>query len=282
MCWALPSPLQVVRLLLTAGAPPDTQDARGRTALHVAALKGRLGVARSLVEARAAVNLADSHGRTALYWAASGGGGRAVAPLVALLSRSGADLDSRDRFGHSALDRAVSCGEVAAVVALASAGAPVRVRDKHGSTPLHAAAQRGDAPVVTALLQADCVVEGLEELSSVADQDGQTALLLAAAHGHESVVEVLAAESSSVNRGDGSGRTPLAAAAAAGHIAAVSALVRAAAGVNLDAQDEDGCSALHLAALRGHNHVVDLLTSAGADASVRTRNGLLFTDVGKV
>eukprot|EP01047_Picozoa_sp_COSAG01_P053119 COSAG01_NODE_5657_length_4114_cov_58.182565_4_plen_170_part_00 len=169
------------------------------------------------------------------------------------------------------------------MAALASAGAPVRVRDKHGRVPLHAAAQRGDAPVVTALLQADCVAEGLEELVSFADQDGQTALLLAAAHGHESVVEVLAAESSSVNRGDGSGRTPLAAAAAAGHIAAVSALFRAAAGeLNLDAQDEDGCSALHLAALRGHNRVVDLLTSAGADASVRTRNGLLFTDVAKV
>ena len=69
--------LQVVRLLLTAGADPDSRVPSTRaTALHMAALAGRLAVAQALLAAGAAVQPRAGeklHGATPLYLAAQSG-----------------------------------------------------------------------------------------------------------------------------------------------------------------------------------------------------------------
>ena len=69
--------MQVVWLLLTAGADPDCRVTSSRaTPLHMAALAGRLGVARALLAAGAAVQPRAGeqlHGATPLYLAAQSG-----------------------------------------------------------------------------------------------------------------------------------------------------------------------------------------------------------------
>ena len=58
--------LDVVKLFLAAGMPPDADDARHRRALLVAAAEGHADVVRVLVEAGADVSVKDKVGRTPL------------------------------------------------------------------------------------------------------------------------------------------------------------------------------------------------------------------------
>ena len=65
--------------------------------------------------------------------------------------------------------------------------------------------------------------------------------------------------------------TPLMLVAYSGRAPAVTALINAGADVN--AQDDDGWTALVHAASGGHAQVVSLLLMAGADPNIRTRDG---------
>ena len=65
--------LEVVRLLLEAGADKNAADARGDNALITAALYGQLEVVRLLLEAGADKNAAMANGTTALMLAAENG-----------------------------------------------------------------------------------------------------------------------------------------------------------------------------------------------------------------
>lgn len=58
--------VDVMRLLLAAGAPPDATNGAGSTALHYAALMGRLDVVKALVEAGAEPVVESKYGKTAL------------------------------------------------------------------------------------------------------------------------------------------------------------------------------------------------------------------------
>jgi hypothetical protein len=60
------SPADAVRVLLAAGANPDAVNAKGDSALHIAAHKGRLEVIRALVEGEAAPDVRNADGLTPL------------------------------------------------------------------------------------------------------------------------------------------------------------------------------------------------------------------------
>jgi len=100
------------RLLLLAGAPTETRNAKGLTALMVAASVvhdddvaaiGHMAAIRLLLEARASIDAKDSFGGTALMMAAAAGN----APLVKLLLGKGARAHAVDKAGHSAMEAAL-------------------------------------------------------------------------------------------------------------------------------------------------------------------------------
>ena len=81
-------------------------------------------------------------------------------------------------------------------------------------------------------------------------------------------------------------RDPDAAAATASSIAAAAAkaaepvitvLINAHAA--LDSQDNDGCTALHHAALHDHSKIVATLLAGGADGTVQSNNGVAYNTI---
>lgn len=86
---------EVKRLVESESRPVDETDEWGDTALHAAALKGRVTVVAYLLEHGADVNKRNAAGSTPLHKALAGG----HAAVAELLVRHGADGDARNEAG---------------------------------------------------------------------------------------------------------------------------------------------------------------------------------------
>jgi ankyrin repeat protein len=103
------------------------------------------------------------------------------------------------------------------------------------------------------------------------DNDGWTALRLAAAFGHKEVCQLLIHAKAQVNTANIQGTTALIFAANKGHKEVCQLLIDAQA--QLNAKDNYGWTALVSAAYRGHNEVCQLLINAKAQADAKCRDG---------
>ena len=121
----------------------------------------------------------------------------------------------------------------------------------HIVTPLHIAACNDDASAARELLTADSI--------AAVDNNGLTALHVAASAGADDVSELLLEAGTNPNKIDGFGWTPLRWATLHGHAGIVDALVHA------GATDEplDGLSAFELASAAGHVGVAATLIGHG-------------------
>ena len=99
--------VEIVRLLLGAGADTNLRDSSGTTALFRASRAGHAEVARLLLEAGANQNLRDEGGMTALMCASSG---CPNVEVVRLLLDADADASLRDNSGNTALTHASRAG----------------------------------------------------------------------------------------------------------------------------------------------------------------------------
>ncbi|NBX71365.1 ankyrin repeat domain-containing protein, partial [bacterium] len=143
--------LELIQILLEAGAAVDLKDSYGHTALTRAAREGHLAVVQVLLEAGATVDLQDNTRMTALMYAAQE---RHLAVVQALLEARAA-VDLQDFLGKTALMFAAHRGHVEVVQALLEAGAIVDLKDDYGDTAFACAAWRGRADVIQVLLNAD-------------------------------------------------------------------------------------------------------------------------------
>lgn len=122
----------------------------GWTVLSVCAAKGHLEMLRHVVEVRGAnLETRDDCGRTALVWAAANGQREAVEYLITRGSLFGVDgADDRKR---TACAWAAQNGFVEIVCLLASRRADLLAKDAGGETPLSLAVSRHRWPVVAML-----------------------------------------------------------------------------------------------------------------------------------
>jgi ankyrin repeat protein len=164
----------------------------GDTALHLAAAGHRAEIVGLLLAAGAEPNAGTSHRRgRPLHYAADGvvtgpawDEKRQVKTIRRLLA-AGADVNSRDANGATALHRAVRTRCAAAVTALLDAGSEPTLRNNSGSTPFHLAVQdtgRGGTGAAAArAAQQRIIEEFLARRLSPKLQDGKGKAVLAGA-----------------------------------------------------------------------------------------------------
>lgn len=131
------------------------------------------------------------------------------------------------------------------------------------------AAKEGNAAQVAALLDAGVTIDGYDIASG--DEDGSTALHLAAFGGHGAVIEVLAQHGAPLGAMDVNGMTAAHLAARYGRMEVLEALVTHEADMNVLSRTR--ASLAHMAAVAGNETVLRFLHQYGAPLDVVTSNG---------
>jgi len=254
-------------LFLKAGIDPDSTDREGNTALMVASGNGDTVIVNALLKARASVDKRNPGGGTALGWAAVAG----HVEVVRLLLTRGPDAQSvEDSFVDAAamgrrdvtallLERFAGNGKLLARALRGTAGSNFVVADENALVE-----------VVRLLIQRGADV-------SAADDEGWTALMLAAERGRGAMARLLVDSGADINhrcacRGWLSGGyTALAMASNSGRPEIAEMLITA--GADLSVRNNDGQTALFIAADRQHERIVASLLVRGADANAKDRKG---------
>ena len=120
-----------VKNLLDQGEALDAKQ-NGQTALHYAAMGGKVDIVTILIARGANVNVQDEQGITPLMLAAKEGRMDAIQALIA----QGAKLDAQDKLGENALHIAAAHGRKDAVGALLDRGANIRATTNAGLNAL--------------------------------------------------------------------------------------------------------------------------------------------------
>jgi ankyrin repeat protein/Tol biopolymer transport system component len=227
----------------------DVAQRLGWDALHVAAWDGDLAAVTALVGKGTAIDVRNAKKRTPLYNAAKSDhldvatylldhgadvnaadtGGltpmwptieRGHVKMVELLLARGADVRSKTRIGQTWIYKAAEGGNVEILKLLLARGASINDVDAYNWTPLGVACRWGQARAVELLLSQPSI-----DLTLTAGQSRQTPLMVASSYGHDDLVRQLVAKGVDVNAKDPEGITALQWALKANH-ASTAAILR--------------------------------------------------------
>jgi len=282
---------------------PETEE----TLLHAAAAVGSLSSAKLLLENGARTDVWDLSGQTTPLHSATTAQNNAV-KMVELLLNNGAPINAGlEREGGSVLHQSIKAGNVEVVETLLENKVET-VPKTFYETALHIAAEENKVAIAELLLKHNpgCVdaLKGRTDRSSalhlaadfgyqetcrvliaagadVSLTNGQqmTAIHLAARNRSEPVLRLLLTRSSNINTGlvnaqDANGRTPLFVCTASkgpGATDCMKTLLEF--GAEVDVQNSDGYTALHMAAIDRKPARVNLLISRDADLSLENNAG---------
>ena len=272
---------EVVKLLIGRGANVRARSKGGFTPLLFAARSGDEESARLLIDAGAEVNEATPEHGSALVLASAGGHER----LAQLLLERGANPNAADRFGITPLHNAMQHG----LTSLVGMRFDESYRLQPANMPDLAAAllKRGANPNARISANDTRGPDG-----TPFEMRGATPYFLAAVAGDATLMQLLARSGADPTLGVEGGATPLMAAARSActgscefrganletdPVAAAAALeaVRVAieSGADVHAVNDDGQTAMHLAAFTGADGAVQLLAERGAAIDPQDKRG---------
>lgn len=279
--------LKIVQFLLLRGANPSCSSrCNGITPLHVASNAGYVNIVRVLLQAGASLMDISNKGLTALHFACIHG----YPSIVALLCKHAKNLALSDIInlasisGESALhiaSRAPNRSEVM-VHSLLVNKAVTTIQNNLGSTPLHIAAENGNTTACRWLLGSDTISTDYNhlnqtaiELANIQDYTGNTALHLACIGGFVGIVKVLLAAGANTNilntkfvaGFDRKNNQPIHCAATHGRFECLEALI--AAGASVTTRNEGWRTPSKLALLGGHKVCYASLCKAERKATRR-------------
>lgn len=235
----------------------------GSTLLQVSSMYGRVSAVKYLLDHGADVNSDEGEFGSAIIAAAASPSFDKAEAIIGLLIEQGANVESSDASGMTALHFAARNGATEVLNLLLNAKADIDRRSSLGQTPLQLASAHGKVEAVSLLLMRG---SGVNE----ADKEKWTALHNASYNGHESVVETLLQNGASVVAQVQTGSTALHVAAQGGHTSVIELLLRN--GANLQSICSAG-SALHFAIYGGHAHAVRSLLAHGINPALRDSLG---------
>jgi len=263
--------VDMLKLLIAAGAKVDITQQGSPTALFLACQEGKAEAAQALLSASADLSLRS----TAL--------GKSPLDLLlrtenmlflveqhckdAVLRRYAALPQARRTVHNERLRQAAWKNDLAEAKRMLEVGVNVNEADKDGFTPLFIAAQNGYSEILSLL------VEKAQANVNQTNKSGTTPLFIAAERGHGQVARFLVEKGgATVNQAEDDGRTPLWAAAFDGYLEIVQVLVEA--GAKANQTKNDGASPLYVAAQNGHAEVARILVEkGGANVDHAEENG---------
>jgi cytohesin len=126
--------LNLIQDLIILGADLKWQDEDndGWTLLHWAAFFGRVEIVRMLIDAGADLNVQDEYGRSPLIWSAYYDN---IEEIARVLIDGGADVNIQDNYGWTPLHMATKWENVEMVQILVNAGARTDIQDNYRRIP---------------------------------------------------------------------------------------------------------------------------------------------------
>ena len=204
--------VDIIQSLLKQVVDVNLLDDDCMTLLHLASYEGFLETTNMLLEYGATVNVRNNDGRTPLHCALARCARSQAVNVARLLLGQGADAETRDINGSTALHLSSSMGSLEATMLLLEHGVTVDVRNSNAQTPLHCAlAPWGGSVDVTRML--------LEHGADVncQDNDGSSPLHLSCYKSSLEDTRLLLEHGAKIHAQDNDGKTPLQIASARGH-----------------------------------------------------------------
>jgi ankyrin repeat protein len=245
----------------------ENNSERNISGLHLAAYYGLTDFVKSAIGKKRpiAIDAITTWDRTALHWAVK----YRQHDFLVLLVQEGADPNIADTEKRTALLSAIHAGDHRSVEILLSSKKSIdfQLADRERYTPLRMAAANGQSKLAEMLLDKGAEIDASDEL-------GWTALRCAADKGDISMIKTLLDRKASPNppiKKIENHWTLLSWAAREGYEQIIKRLADM--GVDLDEQDSEGCTALHLAARYSHAMTAWWLIEAGATIAKPDRKG---------
>jgi ankyrin repeat protein len=204
-----------------------------------------------LLRRGAEVNAKNKDGHTPLFIASKLG----RLEVVKMLLLGYATIDAKNNEDYTPLLIASQMGRLEVVKELLKHGAAVNATMNDGATPLYIASQQGRLEVVRELLEKGAAVDA-------AKNGGERPLFIASQQGHLSVVKELLNHGAAVDAAADDGYTPLLMASQEGLLNVVKELL--ARGAEVEGVRDDGLTPLLIASLKGRLEVVQELFKKGA------------------
>ncbi|HEY5839658.1 MAG TPA: ankyrin repeat domain-containing protein [Pyrinomonadaceae bacterium] len=250
------SNLNLVNILISAGASPNSVNREGETPLMRLRSDAPVEFVHKLIELGFDVKARDNSGRSVLMSLARSSNLAVVKELI----DAGAKIDERDNNGLTVLMSAAENPDVNILKLLIKAGAPLNQSDDDGASALLIAAREGRGENLRVLIDAGAAVD-------LGQSDLNAALVLTARHGDASTLKFLLKLGANANSKDDR-TTALMFAAEDGTPEMVKALIDE--GANVDAVDENGWTALMHA---DEAETVQVLLNAGANMAIKNNDG---------
>ncbi len=241
--------VEMVQMLLDAGADPNIENMDGLSAVRFAVLIRNIELVRLLIAAGGDFDILINNKPTLVYAAACW-----FRSAIGPIARSGVDLNAQDNGGNTAAHYLAYFGLVDEIKILIDAGADFKIFNLDGYTPLMNAILKNRLECVKLLIS----------VSNIND----TTLHVAASQSLQ-CVELLLDNGADVNLRDSDGETPLHCAAKYSKYECIMKLIEA--GANVDSINDDGKTTLSLIEYYCDNALhksLFALIRAGADVSV--------------
>ncbi|XP_067872010.1 ankycorbin [Heterodontus francisci] len=188
------APDKVASLLNKRNLLTTKLDTEGRSAYHLAAMRGHVDCLEVILIHAVDVTALDGSGLNALHLAAKHGHHQCVKRLL----QEKCPVNAVDSYGRIALHHAATSGSFSCVQILCNFKSPLNVRDDDGCTPLILAAQMSNYEMCRCL-----IVRGGDVNSR--DKQGRTALMLACENNSVETVDVLVRSGANVSLVDALG-----------------------------------------------------------------------------